>query len=119
VSRIATARAVALFALAGTLVCIAGWLLPAARANGWPGIVILLLVLAPLVLGLRGLALARLRTARWLSLLLPFYGALFLVGAVGNPDARGWVTAGAFAAALGFGAVVGWVRRGAPDARAR
>lgn len=115
----APARAVALLALAGTVICIAGWLLPPATANGWPGIVILLLVLAPLALGLRGLALARLRTARWLSLLLPFYGALLLVGAAGNPDARGWVTAGAFATALAFGAVVGWVRRGAPDARSR
>jgi uncharacterized membrane protein len=115
----ATARAVTLLALAGTMICIAGWLLPLASASGWPGIALLLLVLAPLALGWRGLALARLRTARWLSLLLPFYGALFLVGAVGNPDARGWVTAGAFAAALAFGAVLGWVRRGAPDARSR
>jgi uncharacterized membrane protein len=115
----ATARAVALLALAGTVVCLAGWLLPQAAAGGWPGMVILLLVLAPLLLGLRGLAMARLRTARWLSLLLPFYGALFLVGAVGNPGARGWVSAGAFAAALAFGAAVGWIRRGAPDARSR
>ncbi|WP_240901387.1 DUF2069 domain-containing protein [Thioalkalivibrio sp. XN279] len=115
----ATARAVALLALAGTVVCVAGWLLPQAAASGWPGTAILLLVLAPLLLGLRGLALARLRTARWLSLLLPFYGALFLVGAVGNPDARGWVSAGAFSATLAFGAAVGWIRRGAPDARSR
>jgi uncharacterized membrane protein len=115
----AIARAVALCALAGTVVCIAGWLLPQAAAGGWPGMVILLLVLAPLLLGLRGLAMARLRTARWLSLLLPFYGALFLVGAVGNPGARGWVSVGAFAVALAFGAVVGWIRRGAPDARSR
>ena len=118
-SRVATARAVALLALAGALACLTGWLLPAAMANGWPGMIILLLLLAPLLLGLRGLAQARLRTARWLSLVLPFYGALLLVGAVGNPGARGWVTAGAFAVALAFGAVVGWVRRGAPDARSR
>ncbi len=118
-SQVATARVVALGALAGTLACLTAWLLPPAIANGWPGIAILLLVLVPLLLGLRGLALARLRTARWLSLLLPFYGALLLVGAVGNPGARGWVTAGAFAVALAFGAVVGWVRRGAPDARSR
>ena len=118
-SGVTTPRAVALVALAGTAVCIAGWLLPPAVAAGWPGVAILLVVLAPLLLGLRGLALARLRTARWLTLLLPFYGALFLVGAVGNPGARAWVSAGAFAVALAFGAAVGWIRRGAPDARSR
>jgi hypothetical protein len=41
---------------------------------------------------------------------LPFYGAALLVAAVGNPGARAWVTAGAFAVALGFAAVLSWVR---------
>jgi hypothetical protein len=42
---------------------------------------------------------------------LPFYGAAVLVAAVGNPGARAWVTAAAFAVALGFAAVLSWVRR--------
>ena len=102
--------------LAGTLICLAGWLGPLAR-GGWPGALVLLLLLLPLALGLRGLARARTHTARWLSLALPFYGAGFLVGAVGNPAARGWTTAGAFAVALAFAAAVSWVRRGAPGGR--
>lgn len=115
---VAPARAVAIGALAATGVCLAGWLAPVIR-GGWPGVALLLLLLLPLGLGVRGLARAQPRTAQWLSLVLPFYAAGFLVGAAGNPGARGWVTAGAFAVALAFGAAVSWVRRGAPDARPR
>lgn len=114
----APARVIALLALAGTALCIAGWLAPTARSS-WTGIAAVAALLLPLVAGFRGLALARARTARWLSLALPFYGALFLVGAAGNPAARGWAAAGAFCVALAFGAAVGWVRRGAPGARTR
>ena len=113
----APARAIALLALAGAGLSIAGWLAPLARDGGLAGMAALVLLLAPLAAGLRGLALGRVRAARWLSLALPFYGALFLVGAAGDPAARGWATAGAFCVALAFGAAVGWVRRGAPGAR--
>lgn len=113
----APARAAAIAALAATGVCLAGWLAPVARDGGWPGWLLVGGLLVPLVLGIRGLARGTPRTARWLSLVLPFYAAGFLVGAVGNPGARGWVTAGAFAVALAFGAAVSWVRRGAPGAR--
>lgn len=113
----APARAVAIAALAGTAACVAGWLAPVALHGGWPGWLLVGALLAPLALGIRGLARGQPRTARWLSLVLPFYAAAFLVGAVGNPGARGWVTAGAFAVALAFGAAVSWVRRGAPGAR--
>lgn len=112
----APARAVAIAALGVTAVCVAGWLAPAGR-DAWPGWVLVGALLLPLLLGMRGLLRGRPRTARWLSLVLPFYAAAFLVGAVGNPGARGWMTAGAFAVALAFGAAVSWVRRGAPGAR--
>lgn len=79
----------------------------------------LVLLLAPLALGLLGVLRARLRTGRWLSLALPFYGAGFLVAAVGNPGARAWTTAGAFCVALGFAAIISWLRRGAPPAPSR
>ncbi|NGP51905.1 DUF2069 domain-containing protein [Thioalkalivibrio sp. XN8] len=118
-SGVAPARAVAIASLAVTGACLAGWLAPVAGDGGWPGVGLLLLLLLPLGLGVIGLARAQPRTAQRLSLLLPFYAAGFLVGAVGNPEARGWVTAGAFAVALAFGAAVSWVRRGAPDARPR
>lgn len=116
-SRMAPARAVAIAALALTAVCVAGWLAPVARDWGWPGAALIVALWVPLALGITGLASGKPRTARWLSLVLPFYAAVFLVGAVGNPDARGWMTAGAFAVVLAFGAAVSWVRRGAPGAR--
>jgi uncharacterized membrane protein len=97
--------------LAATALVIAAWLGGPAAAVGPIGIVALVILAMPLALGLRGLLLGRLRTARWLSLVLPFYGAGFLVAAVGNPGARGWVTAGAFCVALGFAAVLSWARR--------
>ena len=39
-------------ALAGALACLTGWLLPAAMANGWPGMAILLLVLFASLIGI-------------------------------------------------------------------
>jgi uncharacterized membrane protein len=101
-------------ALAALLIagCVmAGWLGPAAFRAGALALVALALALLPIALGVRGLARANLRTGRWLSLVLPFYGAALLVAAVGNPGARAWVTAGAFAVALSFAAVISWVRR--------
>lgn len=107
-------RLTAVMALAVTGVALAGWLGPAALAAGGPGILLLALLLLPLALGARGLLRGQLRTGRRLSLVLPFYGAALLVGAFGNPGARGWVTLGAFALALGFAATLSWVRRTAP-----
>jgi uncharacterized membrane protein len=107
-------RVTAIVALSATGLAITGWLGPGALAAGVPGILLLALLLVPLALGVRGLLLGRLRTARQLSLVLPFYGASLLVGAFGNPGARGWVTAGAFALALAFAAVLSWVRQTAP-----
>lgn len=107
-------RLTAVVALAVTGLALAGWLGPGALDAGAPGILLLGLLLLPLALGLRGLLLGRLRTGRRLSLVLPFYGAGLLVGAVGNPAARGWVTLGAFALALAFAATLSWVRRTAP-----
>jgi uncharacterized membrane protein len=107
-------RVTAIVALSATGLAMAGWLGPGALAVGVPGVLLLALLLAPLALGVRGLLLGRLRTARQLSLLLPFYGAGLLVGAFGNPGTRGWITAGAFALALAFAAVLSWVRRMAP-----
>jgi uncharacterized membrane protein len=104
-------RLLAAAALAGTAAALLGWLASAALAAGWPALLLLAAVLAPLAFGLRGVLRRRLRTARWLSLVLPFYGAAFLVGAAGNSAARGWVTAGAFCAVLAFGASISWVRR--------
>jgi uncharacterized membrane protein len=112
-------RRTAAAALAATALLLVAWLGPAAIRSGTPGLVALAAVLIPLALGLRGLLLARLRTGRWLSLVLPFYCAGFLVGAVGNPGARGWVTAGAFCAALGFAAVLSWVKRASRPAPTR
>ncbi len=106
-------RRTAIAALAAAILVMLGWLGPAAVGHGLPALVGLAILLAPLALGASGLLQARVRTARWLSLVLPFYGAGLLVAAVGNPAARGWVTAGAFAIALGFAAVLSWVRRGA------
>jgi uncharacterized membrane protein len=102
--------------LAATALVIAAWLGGAAIAAGPLAIVALMAVVTPLALGLRGLMRGRLRTARWLSLVLPFYGAGFLVAAVGNAEARGWITAGAFCVALGFAAVLSWVRRSGSSA---
>jgi uncharacterized membrane protein len=107
-------RRTAVTALCVVGAAFAGWLGPAALAAGATGVLLLLLLLLPLVLGARGLLLGNLRTGRRLSLVLPFYGAGLLVGAVGNPGARGWVTLGAFALALGFAATLSWVRRTAP-----
>lgn len=104
-------RLTAAAALAATGLLVLAWLGPAASQAGVLGIAALAAILIPLGLGLRGLLLARLRTGRWLSLVLPFYGAGYLVGAVGDPESRGWVTAGAFSVALAFAAVLSWVRR--------
>lgn len=105
------ARLTTAAALAGCGAALLGWLGPRALAGGPAWILLLVMLLAPLAVGLQGLLLRRLRTARWLSLALPFYGAAFLVGAVGNPAARGWVTLGAFCTALAFAAGVSWIRR--------
>jgi uncharacterized membrane protein len=113
------ARLTAAGALAATGLFTLGWLGPAATRTGVVAIVALVVLLIPLALGLRGLVLARLRTGRWLSLVLPFYGAGFLVGAVGDPAARGWATAGAFCLALAFAAVLSWVRRAGQPASPR
>lgn len=107
-------RRTAVVALSIVALALAGWLGPAALAAGAAGVLLLVLLLLPLALGARGLLLGSLRTGRRLSLLLPFYGAGLLVGAVGNPAARGWVTLGAFALALAFAATLSWVRRTAP-----
>lgn len=106
-------RRTAALALAATVLAASGWLGPWAVAAGLPGIVPWLALLAPLLLGLRGVLRGTLHTGRWLSLLLPFYGAGVLVGAVGNAGARGWLTATAFCLALAFAAVLSWVRRAA------
>jgi len=104
-------RITATAALAAVALLIVAWLGPAATRSGPLAMAAVATLLLPLALGLRGLLAARLRTGRWLSLVLPFYCAGFLVSAVGNPGARGWVTAGAFFAALGFAAVLSWVKR--------
>lgn len=106
--RLTAAGALALAGIVG-----AAWLGPAALRGGPLAVAALAAVLAPLALGLRGLLQARLRTGRWLTLVLPFYGAALLVAAVGNPGDRGWVTAGAFAVALSFAAILSWVRAAA------
>jgi uncharacterized membrane protein len=113
------ARLTAAAALAATGGLVLGWLGPAAIRGGLAGSLALFALLLPLGLGLRGLLLGRLRTGRWLSLVLPFYCAFFLVAATGNPQVRGWVTAGAFCAALGFAAVLSWVRRAGQPAPPR
>ncbi len=112
-------RLTAAAALGATAVLAAAGLGPAAVQSGAAGVAALALLLAPLALGLHGVLRARLRTGRWLSLVLPFYGAGFLVAAVGNPGGRGWTTAGAFCVALGFAAIISWVRRAAPPAPTR
>ncbi len=104
-------RVIAAAALAGTAAALLGWQASGALAGGWLGALLLAAVVAPLAFGLNGVLRRRLRTARWLSLVLPFYGAAFLVGAAGNPGARGWVAAGAFCAVLAFGTSISWVRR--------
>ncbi|MFU8895820.1 MAG: DUF2069 domain-containing protein [Gammaproteobacteria bacterium] len=106
-------RRTAIAGLAAAVMVLLGWLGPAATAHGPPALIGLAILLAPLALGISGLLRARVHTARWLSLALPFYGAGLLVAAVGNPAARGWVTAGAFALALAFAALLSWVKRGA------
>jgi uncharacterized membrane protein len=105
--------------LAATATLIVAWLGATALEHGAPGLAAIAALLAPLALGMHGLWRRRLRTARWLSLVLPFYGAGFLVAAVGNPGARGWVTAGAFCVALAFAAAISWVRRAAPRVQPR
>lgn len=95
------------------------WLGPASIRHGWPAIAALALAMTPLALGLAGLLRERLRTGRWLSLLLPFYAAGFLVGAAGAPAARASTTIGAFCVALAFAAVLSWVRRSAQAAASR
>jgi uncharacterized membrane protein len=107
-------RLTAATALAGTALAAALWLGPAALRAGAPALAGLVLLLLPLAFGLRGLLAGRLRTGRWLTLLLPFYAAMFLVGAVGNPGARGAIAAGAFCVALAFAATISWVRRARP-----
>jgi uncharacterized membrane protein len=104
-------RLTAAAALGATVLVGLAWLgPPAVRAGALPATAVLLVVL-PLLFGLRGLLQSRLHTGRWLSLVLPFYGAAILVAAVGNPAARGWVTAGAFCIALAFAATLSWVKR--------
>lgn len=98
-------------ALAATGVCLLGWLGPGVLRAGLAPAVILGAALAPLALGLDGLRHLRLRTGRWLSLALPFYGAAFLVGAAGDAGARAWTTAGAFSAALAFASLISWIKR--------
>jgi uncharacterized membrane protein len=112
-------RRAALVMLAATAVLIAAWLGGPALAHGAAGVAAVAALLAPLALGIHGLWRSQLRTGRWLSLVLPFYGAGFLIAAVGNPEARGWVTTGAFFVALAFAAAISWVRRAAPQARPR
>lgn len=98
-------------ALAATGVCLLGWLGPGALRAGLAHAATLAAALAPLALGLNGLRQLRVRTGRWLSLVLPFYGAAFLVGAAGDAGARAWTTAGAFCAALAFASLISWLRR--------
>ena len=112
-------RLTAAAALLATVVLVVAWLGPAASRAGPLALAALAALLIPLGLGLRGLLLRRLRTGRWLSLVLPFYCAGFLVGAVGNPEARAWVTASAFCVALGFAAVLSWVKRAGQPAPPR
>jgi uncharacterized membrane protein len=112
-------RRTATAALAATVLLIVAWLGPAATRAGPLGLAAVAALLLPLALGLRGLVAARLRTGRWLSLVLPFYCAGFLVSAVGNPGARGWVTAGAFFSALGLAAILSWVKRAGRPAPTR
>lgn len=106
-------RRTAAAALAATALVASGWLGPWALAVGLPGIVLWLALLSPLLLGLRGVLHGKLHTGRWLSLLLPFYGAGVLVAAAGDAGGRGWLTATAFCLALAFAAVLSWVRRAA------
>jgi len=112
-------RLTAAVALAAACVVALAWLAPPASRAGAPGVAMLIVLLVPLALGLRGILLGRLRTGRWLSLALPFYGAGVLVAAIGNPEARGWVSAGAFCLALAFAAVISWVRRAGQPAANR
>jgi uncharacterized membrane protein len=108
-------RQAAIAGLAATTGLVAAWLGGPALGHGTPAVAALAALLAPLAFGIHGLWRRRLRTGRWLSLALPFYGAGLLVAAVGNPGTRGWVTAAAFSVALAFAAVISWVRRaGAP-----
>jgi uncharacterized membrane protein len=109
-------RYTAAAALGATALLATGALGPAALRGGAPGVAALALLLAPLALGMHGVLRARLRTGRWLSLALPFYGAGLLVTAVGNPGGRVWTTLGAFCVALGFAAILSWLRRAAPPA---
>lgn len=113
------ARLTAIFGIATGMVLGVAWLGPPAWRMGLPGMAALVALLAPLGIGLRGLLRARRRTGRWLSLALPFYGAGLLVGAAGDPQARGWITAGAFCMALAFAAVLSWVRQGGQSALPR
>jgi uncharacterized membrane protein len=112
-------RLTATGAVAAAALLAVAWLGPAAIRSGPLAVALLAAVLLPLALGLRGLMHARLRTGRWLSLVLPFYGAGLLVGAVGDPQGRAWVTAGAFCVALGFAALLSWVKRSSPPAPPR
>ncbi|HKK02781.1 MAG TPA: DUF2069 domain-containing protein [Gammaproteobacteria bacterium] len=104
-------------ALAATGLCLFGWLGPDALRAGLIQAAILAVSIAPLAFGLDGLRRSRLRSGRWLSLVLPFYGAAFLVGAAGDAEARGWTTAGAFFSALAFASLISWVRRSGVEPR--
>ena len=112
-------RLTATFGIATGMLLGIAWLGPAAWRTGLPGMAALAALLAPLGIGLHGLLCARLRTGRWLSLALPFYGAGLLVSAAGDPQARGWITAGAFCMALAFAAVLSWVRQAGQSALPR
>lgn len=113
------ALSTAVASLATTLVLAAAWLGPGALRGGLLAGLLLVLILAPLALGILGLLASRLRTGRWLSLALPFYGAACLVAAVGEPAARGLASAAAFCVALGFAATLSWVRRAGPPGSPR
>lgn len=97
--------------LAAAGLSLLAWLGPVALRAGLVEVALLGAVLVPLGLALNGLRRSRLRTGRWLSLVLPFYGAAFLVGAAGDPGARAWTTAGAFFTALAFASLISWVKR--------
>lgn len=113
------ARSTAVASLATTLLLAATWLGPGAVRGGVLAGLLLALILAPLALGILGLLASSLRTGRWLSLALPFYGAACLVAAVGEPAARGLASAAAFSLALGFAATLSWVRRAGPPGSPR
>jgi uncharacterized membrane protein len=113
------ARGTAVASLATTLLLAAVWLGPGALRGSVLAGFLLAVILTPLALGIVGLLASRIRTGRWLSLALPFYGAACLVAAVGEPAARGLATAAAFSVALAFAATLSWVRRAGPPGSLR